>query len=264
MRLSRLSTVGKHNKTCLGRCLFLILLGCLGTAGAQRPIEPTKPALAPKTRILGFLLTGIPRGREIPSRADRSSQQAESPALPGGEYPYRPEFGTEPRPGTDYQDYYAPDRHQVDPARRPNTVEIKTRPVAALMIRNESGKTIKSVEWEFTYPDVKKGKEVIYCPAVSRLRIPPNETTVLVKPFPKDKCELRSEMVNGVPYLRRVCKGKTTGSYPLQTRINRVRYTDGTVEEQTDWRVAIQEVGRPSIFEPGSPPFAICLPGGGW
>lgn len=131
------------------------------------------------------------------------------------------------------------------------------------MLRNDSAKTVKSVEWEFTYPQLKKGKEVIYYQVNSRLRIPPNETATLVNPFPKDKCELRSEMVNGAPHVTRVCKGVNTGTYPLQTRINRVRYTDGTVEEHGDWK-PVTQVGRPAMFEPGVSIFSFCLPGGGW
>jgi len=240
-------------------CLLVLVFVHADAVSAKSSADQTAVS-APQSKIVGFLLTPLPRERQREVYAERRAvPNAFLPTdrFPGSQEGHRAESRTQRAP--DRAEYTVFEPPEIYPGGQKTISETRIRPIAVLMVRNSSRKTIKSVEWEFTFPRFERGAEVVYHQAVTKIRIPPDETGSLTKLLKKDKCEIRSDVVNGTPYISRVCDGKSTGSYPLQMRIMRVKYTDGTVEEQANWKVATKPVGRPSMFEPGIP-FSFCLP----
>lgn len=189
-----------------------------------------------KTFRLGF------QDRPVASRLETAGPKSNIHGMPMGDYSYRAEFGWPPPGSTSVPVSIPSGMHETLRRRYPGNQNLIPRPpgtewplrarFAVLEVRNESAKTIKSVDWEFTYPHFKGDKEVLYYQANSRLKIPPGRMATLARELPRDDCRETHRISREGRWIRRVCgrtNPKHTGMYPVEVRINRVKYTDGSV-----------------------------------
>lgn len=205
MRLSTCTSITK-----MITLLLMLALIAISNVIAQTPTQGTKSKPS-DLKILSF-------GYEPKSSTRLEEVQVSTnPALyPTGTEPYSAQFGGSPRKGDQYLQYV---RQQSQ------------NQYAVLRVRNDSQLTIKSIEWEFTHPRFKGEKEIVFRQTTSRLKIPAGQTAVLSQLVPDDRCQTRMSAQGGAMFLSRTCgrtNPRTTSFYPLEARIKKVTYTNGT------------------------------------
>lgn len=184
---------------------------------AQSP-QPSQAASSPA----GLTTLSFGFGPDVATRLElRQIDQHNRNTIPTEPYAYRAEVRTEPSRNQTYFGYEA--RQTLAPH-------------AVLRVKNETGKTVASVEWEFNYPRFKRGKEVVAYQVRSRLKIPPGQVGSLADELPQDGCNgLIDKLTPNGRVIARFCgtPQKRTGTYPLDLKIKKIKYTDGTVWQAT-------------------------------
>lgn len=106
-------------------------------------------------------------------------------------------------------------------------------PYMTAWVKNDSGKTIKSIVWEYTDPHFQGDKEIAYTEATTKLPIAAGRTATLSTKIPEHKdCGNIVMMKDGETYTGRTCgRGtrKSTQIYPLTVKVKQITYEDGTV-----------------------------------
>jgi hypothetical protein len=133
-------------------------------------------------------------------------------------FAYRPEFGNAPKAGDQYSQYI----------RRP-----ARNLYAVLRLTNESAKTIKSIDWEYTSPHYKGNKLVLYQQASTHMKIGSGQMATLSKKLPQEnKCGIHFGVIFGQQTLGKGCgwqDKKWTGMHLVEARLLKITYEDGTV-----------------------------------
>jgi hypothetical protein len=133
-------------------------------------------------------------------------------------YVYRPELGNAPKAGDQYEQY-----------ERRKTQNF----YAVLRLTNNGAKPIKSVDWEYTDPHFKGDKIVSSRQTSSKLKIGSGETVALSKKlFDGHNCGRMSGSILGTEATGQSCgrkNRKTTGMHPMEARLLKITYEDGTV-----------------------------------
>ncbi len=163
--------------------------------------------------------------------------------IPKGDSDFRAEFGWPVARGTpflipseDHQSFQSQLRHSS------RVAGIRVDHVL-VEVRNDAPKTIRSIDWEFTYPHFEGDLEVVFLEARTGVKIPPGETTRLSHWLPHDGCRIGIRVLDlgrDVQLFGRVCGNRSaprrTGIYRLEARIKRIEYADGTA-----WRDGVSD-----------------------
>jgi hypothetical protein len=197
--------------TSKAMCLCLSVLACCCVTLAQAPTQgPTPgPPSGLKTLSFGF-------ERKTFTRLELVQANPNTTTIPTESYAYRSEGRSEPERGREYYQYQ-PEEMEQD--------------YVVLRVENQSGKTIKKVDWEFTYPRFNGGTEVVFQPVRSRLKILPDRVASLAQKLPQDGSHRRHLHSRGEQFIGRSFgreHRKDTGIYPFEARIRRVEFSDGT------------------------------------
>ena len=197
-------------------CMALAVLAFYCAAVAQAPGQSAETVDTSRLKTLSFGFE-----RRASTHLEIAQVETNNSTIPTQPYAYRPELGGEPARGRDYYEYKT---HQVESQ------------YAVLKVKNDSGKTIDSIDWVFTYPRFKGGKEVADYKVHSGLKIADGQIASLAEKLPRDGCGVIYIMSRGTEFIARACgraKRKTTSTYPVGARVRKVKFSDGTV-----WEVA--------------------------
>lgn len=195
----------------------VILASVLIVAGLWTSIavnaNQEKRAAPPELRVLGFSFEGKTITRLEAERIERGSG-----LTPTELFTYRAELGG--APDARYERYqYQRKQEQVK--------------YAVLRVTNESSKTIKTIDWEFTYPHFKGDKEIPFLKTQTNLAIEKGRTATLSTRLPSENdCGLVWVVQKGQAAMGRNCGRQTkrmTGIYPIEVRLVEISYQDGTV-----------------------------------
>lgn len=152
------------------------------------------------------------------TQLDVVSLPANNNLRPTEAYVYRPEIGKAPMAGDQYEQY---ERRKI------------RNLYAVLRLTNNGAKIIKSVDWEYTDPHFKGDKIVSSRQTSSKLKIGSGETVALSKKlFDDHNCGRMSGSILGTEATGQSCgrkKRKTTGMHPVEARLLKITYEDGTV-----------------------------------
>ena len=174
-------------------------------------------ALAQATPQSGLTTLGFSFERKSSTRLELEQANTNTLTIPTQPYAYQSESRGEPTRGKEYYQYIArQQQHQY----------------AVLKVKNEAGKAITSVDWEFPYPRFQGDKEIVAYEVRNRLTISPGEVASLSQKLPQDGCGMQQIVTRGTYFIARSCgrkTRKTTGTYLQEARIKRVIFSDGTV-----------------------------------
>jgi hypothetical protein len=175
--------------------------------------QAVSSAPAPDVKLLSIKIE-----REVSTKLDIESIPTNNNLRPTEAFVYRPELGSAPKAGDQYEQY----------VRRP-----VQNMYAVLRLTNESIKTIKSIDWEYTSPHFDGDKIVIYKKTSSHMKIGSGETAALSKKLSDDhNCGTHLNSVLGEQALSTGCGRKTrkwTGTHLVEARLLKITYEDGTV-----------------------------------
>jgi hypothetical protein len=186
-----------------------ILLFSGSSALAQSPAS----APAPDLKVLGIRIESKTSTQLQVERVPVNNQLRPTEA-----FVYRSELGRAPRAGDQYE-YYEKRKIQSH--------------YAVLRVTNAGTKTIKSVDWEYTNPRFKGDKVVVYRKATSRVKIGSGETVTMPEQLPYEKdCGMTGGHTFGQQMVGKSCgrrNRKWTGNYPVEAKLLKITYEDGTV-----------------------------------
>jgi hypothetical protein len=175
--------------------------------------QGTTPVPAPDVKLLSIKIE-----REVSTKLDIESIPTNNNLRPTESFVYRPELGSAPKVGDQYEQYVR------------NPIQ---NMYAVLRLTNESTKTIKSIDWEYTSPHFDGDKIVIYKKTSSHIKIGGGETVALSKKLSDDhNCGMFLNSMMGEQVLNTICgrkNRKSTGSHLIEARLLKVTYEDGTV-----------------------------------
>jgi hypothetical protein len=133
-------------------------------------------------------------------------------------FAYRSELGNAPKAGDQFAQYVS------RPARNL---------YAVLRLTNESAKTIKSIDWEYTSPHYKGNKLVVYQQTSTQMKIGSGQMAALSKKLPEENhCGIHLGVMFGQQTLGKGCgweDKKWTGMHVVEARLLKITYEDGTV-----------------------------------
>jgi hypothetical protein len=168
---------------------------------------------APEVKLLSIRIE-----QKVSTRLDIVTIPTNNIHRPTEAFVYRPEIANAPKAGDQYEQY-----------ERRKTQHI----YAVLRLTNYGAKPIKSVDWEYTDPHFKGDKIVSSRQTSSRMKIGSGETVALSKKlFDEHSCWRMSGSILGTQATGKSCgrkNTKTTGMHPVEARLLKITYEDGTV-----------------------------------
>ncbi|MFN7930794.1 MAG: hypothetical protein U0Y68_23290 [Blastocatellia bacterium] len=104
---------------------------------------------------------------------------------------------------------------------------------ATVRVKNESAKAIKAIQWEFTDPHFNGDKEIGYSEGQTKMQLAAGQSAVLVQRVPDHPtCGMAMRVTAGAGSMAGNCgrsQRKMTRYYPIEARLKKVFYADGTV-----------------------------------
>jgi hypothetical protein len=171
------------------------------------------PTPAPEVKLLSIRIES-----KASTRLEIVSIPSNNNLRPTEAYVYRPEISKAPMAGNQYEQY----------ERRP----VQTKYVV-LRVTNEGARTIKSIDWEYTSPHFKGDKIIFNRQTTSKLKIGNGQTAALSKKLTDEhNCWMSSGSILGQQAIGQNCGRKNTkwtGMHPLEARLLKITYEDGTV-----------------------------------
>jgi hypothetical protein len=208
MRLNRFAAMSLPQ-----RLVFVLLMATSMFFVPSVLAQGTTQVPAPELKLLSIKVE-----RKASTKLDIQSIPSNNNLRPTETFVYRPELGNAPKAGDQYAQY----------VRTPVQADY-----AVLNLTNESAKTIKSIDWEYTSPHFKGDKIIIYEKTSSQMKIGSGQTAALSKKLPSDGyCRMRVGAMFGQQTLSRICgqkNQKSTGWHLVEARLLKITYEDGTV-----------------------------------
>ncbi len=207
----------KHNLfssiSMLQSLVLSILITVILFSSTSVMAQNAKPATASDLKVVSFGIEG-----KTSTRLEVEAVPTNNNLRPTDIFIYRPELGGEPRAGNQYNQY---------------KMQSTKAMFAVLRVTNESVKTIKSIEWEYTNPHFKGDKVISHLKITSRQKIGSGQNATLSKELPYEPdCAKVHVVTRGYQTIGKDCGRKIkkrTGMYPVEVRLLQIKYEDGTV-----------------------------------